>query len=118
MIEVMMGMVGIEPTLPFGNGFLRPARLPVPPRPRVRFQTAPDYKDRSRDGQASIILEAQRGLRAFAFLLYDHLQEVQFPDLQLEFAAGRCLNFRHDIAEALAVELDPALRNQSPRLRL
>jgi len=28
-----MGMVGIEPTRPFGHRFLRPARLPVPPRP-------------------------------------------------------------------------------------
>jgi hypothetical protein len=32
-VQRMMGMVGIEPTLPFGNRFLRPARLPVPPRP-------------------------------------------------------------------------------------
>ena len=33
MIKAIVGMVGIEPTLPFGNGFLRPARLPIPPRP-------------------------------------------------------------------------------------
>ena len=33
---MMVGMVGIEPTLPFGNGFLRPARLPIPPRPHCQ----------------------------------------------------------------------------------
>ena len=50
----MVGMVGIEPTLPFGNGFLRPARLPIPPRPHGLFnQPKPgDYKYQPEPGQA------------------------------------------------------------------
>ena len=43
-----MGMVGIEPTLPSGNGFLRPARLPVPPHPQMKR----DYREPSGYGQA------------------------------------------------------------------
>jgi hypothetical protein len=44
-----MGMVGIEPTRPFGHRFLRPARLPVPPRPHIftiigRNSMPRDYK--------------------------------------------------------------------------
>ena len=35
LLILLMGMVGIEPTRPFGHRFLRPARLPVPPRPHV-----------------------------------------------------------------------------------
>ena len=59
-------MVGIEPTLPFGNGFLRPARLPIPPRPHLQkplndFEKGKwcrskraDYRQRPVDGQASL----------------------------------------------------------------
>src|SRR5215813_9470940 len=59
--RVVMGMVGIEPTRPCGHRFLRPARLPVPPRPRIfndrkigriDITSGRDYMNRSRDGQA------------------------------------------------------------------
>src|SRR5215475_3989859 len=57
-------MVGIEPTRPCGHRFLRPARLPVPPRPRIfndrkigriDISSGRDYMSRFRDGQAETI---------------------------------------------------------------
>src|SRR5262249_20359461 len=57
-------MVGIEPTRPYGHRFLRPARLPIPPRPRIfndrkigriDITSGRDYKSRFRDGQAATI---------------------------------------------------------------
>src|SRR5262249_30527891 len=58
----VMGTVGIEPTRPCGHRFLRPARLPVPPRPRIfnyrkigriDITSGRDYMGRFRDGQAA-----------------------------------------------------------------
>src|SRR5215510_1298509 len=57
-------MVGIEPTRPYGHRFLRPARLPVPPRPRIfndrkisriDITSGRDYMGRFRDGQAATL---------------------------------------------------------------
>src|SRR5262245_26072987 len=64
-----MGMVGIEPTRPFGHRFLRPARLPVPPRPRkfndrkigrIDITSGRDYMSRFRDGQAATLQASVR----------------------------------------------------------
>jgi hypothetical protein len=52
-------MVGIEPTLSCDNGFLRPARLPIPPHPRRSdIETRRNYKSPPQAGSS------QRDLRA------------------------------------------------------
>src|SRR5215813_1981926 len=62
--KVIVGMVGIEPTRPCGHRFLRPARLPVPPRPhifddrkngRIDVKSGRDYMSRLQAGQAATL---------------------------------------------------------------
>src|SRR5262245_33823371 len=64
LLILLMGMVGIEPTRPCGHRFLRPARLPVPPRPRlfndrkigrIDFTSGRDYMSLFQDGQAATL---------------------------------------------------------------
>lgn len=51
--DLEMGMVGIEPTLTSVNGFLRPARLPIPPHPLITLQQVGDYRSLRGSGQAT-----------------------------------------------------------------